>query len=733
MLAKNRRENLLTHVKEARKIVEEAFDRALVGLGLPKDREPLPPERLTNPDKQKIRKAIDEVIASDREAGGMSYVDARRRYLEHCAFTLVNRIAALRAMEVRGFLPKSVIAQDVQYGGVSAWARDILEARSVEVLGESITVRTADEARWQAIRAACVAASRDVAIVFDVQDEYSVLVPEPAAIKGLVVELTETVTTDEWAADDILGWVYQYYNVPANVDYRVRKRRRGYKMSADDMIVANQFYTPHWVVRVLVDNTLGRIWWESIPDLARRRLGEKASENEIRVEEERLRRICRDTCSYLVPLPDEQRLGWWGEEARINAEARAVAEARKRFDAAAIKPEGGPIPSPPSVSPRPWKPVRELKIIDPACGSAHFLLYVFDVLRRMYEIEPESGRPETADVPNLILAENLHGIDVDLRACQLGTFNLYLKARLAFREITGRDSFHPSKLNIVCAGARITEGEERAELLASFDSTPLARELAEGILNNLSKTAEIGSLLKVREQFEPLLRRQRLIQGKPVQSSLFGGSPAYQRNFFVDREIEELSLPQVLDRLKGFESEARPRGDVGKLLFAHEMAKSCGMVDLLTQTYDVALMNPPYGKMPEPCVNMQRQPKTADTSPLSSNREQYVFRLHREGNRFDSGVRLCWNAHIANVYVLAIVSEAENGNHWSAGSAGVDARLRIRRARWCDSRHFRYDPEEADEDRRLSRLHVFSPMALGRRCEGGGVLLSLALYVESKH
>ena len=141
MLAKNRRENLLTHVKEARKIVEDAFDRALVGLGLPKDRDPLPAERLTNPDKQKIRKAVDKVIARDREAGGMSYVDARRRYVEHCAFTLVNRIAALRAMEVRGFLPKSVIAQDAQYGGLSAWGRDILEAGSAEILGESIPVR----------------------------------------------------------------------------------------------------------------------------------------------------------------------------------------------------------------------------------------------------------------------------------------------------------------------------------------------------------------------------------------------------------------------------------------------------------------------------------------------------------------------------------------------------------------------------------------------------------------
>jgi hypothetical protein len=573
---------------------------------LPKDRDPLAPERISNADKQKTRKAVDEVIARDREAGDMSYVDARRRYLEHCAFTLVNRVAALRAMEVRGFLPKSVIAQDAQYGGLSAWARDILEVGSHEILGQSIPVRTAEEARWQAIRAACVAASRDIAIVFDLEDEYSVVVPEPAAIKGLVVELTEKVTKDDWAADDILGWVYQYYNVPANLDYKERKKRPRYKMTADDMIVANQFYTPHWVVRVLVDNTLGRIWWESIPDLARRRLRVDDSEQAVREEEERLRRICRDTCSYLVPMPDEQRLGWWGEEAKNNSEARAVVDARKAFDAAAVKPERGPLPAPPTVAPRSWKKVRELKIIDPACGSAHFLLYVFDVLRRMYETELESDRPEASEVPDLILAENLHGIDVDLRACQLGTLNLYLKARLAFREITGRDAFQPSKLNIVCAGARITEGEERAELLASFDSTPLARELAEGILNNLSKTAEIGSLLKVREQFEPLLRRQRLIMGKPSQSLLFGNTPAHQRDFLSDRGIEELSLPQVLDRLMLFESEARPRGDVGKLLFAHEMAKSCGMVDLLTQTYDVALMNPPYGKMPEVCKDYCR-------------------------------------------------------------------------------------------------------------------------------
>jgi hypothetical protein len=504
-------------------------------------------------------------------------------------------------MEVRGFLPRTVIAQEAGYGGLSAWARDQHETGSVEILGQMVPIRTADEARWQAIRAACEAASRDVAIVFDLQDEYSVLAPEPAAIKGLVAELTETITEEDWSADDILGWVYQYYNVPANEDYKERKRRRGYKMTADDMIVANQFYTPHWVVRVLVDNTLGRIWWESIPDLARKRCGAGASMEQVRAEEDQLRTLCRGTCCYLVPLPDEQRLGWWGEEARANAEARAIEEARKQYEAAPIKPEDGPEPTPPSVTPRPWKAGRDLKIIDPACGSGHFLLYVFDVLRRMYEVEVPADRAEPQAVPDLILARNLHGIDVDLRACQLATFNLYLKARLAYRQIAGCDAFRPSKLNIVCAGARIAAGEQRDEMLASFGSTPLARELAEEILNHLSQTAEIGSLLKVREQFEPLLRRQRLILGKSVQASLFGQTPAYQRNFLLDRGIEELSLPHILDRLTAFEAEARPRGDVGRLLFAHEMAKSCGMVALLTESYDVALMNPPYGKMPEPC------------------------------------------------------------------------------------------------------------------------------------
>jgi hypothetical protein len=600
VLTKDRRENLLPHVKEARRVVEDAFDRALTGLGLFKDRDPLAAERVPDAVRRQTRHVIDQVLARDRDAGGLSYTEARQRYVEHCAFTLVNRLAALRAMEVRGFLPRSVILQDAQYGGLSAWSRDLLEDGKAAVLGEVIPVRTADEARWQAIRAACAAVATDVGMLFDLQDEYSLLPPEPAALKTLLNELTEAVTEEDWRSDDILGWVYQYYNVSANAAYKERRRRRNYRMTADDMIVANQFYTPHWVVRVLVDNTLGRIWWESIPDLAKRRCGSQAAADQVAAEEQRLREQCRATCAYLVPLPDEQRLGWWGEEARAKAEARAQEEAGcRRLDAGA-NPHQAPPPPAPSVPPRKWKRVRDLKIIDPACGSGHFLLYVFDVLQRMYEAEVSADQPPAEAVPELILAHNLHGIDVDLRACQLAGFNLYLKARLAYRTVTGHDTFHPSGLRVVCAGARVTEGEHRQQLLQSFEDNPWVKELTEEILNHLSRTAEIGSLLRVREQFEPLLRRQLDLR-RPLQQNLFGEKQWRQRNLAEDLDAKQFSLGQVIARLTHFEAEARPSGDVGRLLFAHELAKSCGLLGLLCERYDVALMNPPYGKMPEAC------------------------------------------------------------------------------------------------------------------------------------
>jgi hypothetical protein len=601
VLTKDRRENLQPHVKEARCVVEDAFDRALAGLGLFKDREPLPAERISDPARRRTRAVIDQVLARDREAGGLGYAEARQRYVEHCAFTLVNRLAALRAMEVRGFLPRLVIVQEGEYGGLSAWGRDLLEAGTALVLAEASPVRTPDEARWQAIRAACAAVAADVRMLFDLEDEYSLLPPEPGALKAVLAELTEAVTEEDWRSDDILGWVYQYYNVPANAAYKERRKRRNYRMTADDMIVANQFYTPHWVVRVLVDSTLGRIWWESIPDLARLRCGPDAAAGQVAAEEARLRETCRATCAYLVPLPDEQRLGWWGEEARRNAEARAQEEARRRHQGAGGDTATVPPALAPSVPSRSWKRVRDLRIIDPACGSGHFLLYVFDVLQRMYEVECPADRPAADAVPGLILARNLHGIDVDLRACQLAAFNLYLKARLAYRDLTGRDAFHPSGMRIVCAGARVTEGDHRRQLLDSFDDNPWVKELAAEIHTHLSRTAEIGSLLRVREQFAPLLRRQQLLRGRMQQSTLFGGPKLYQQDFTVDREVEDFTLDRVLEGLAEFEAAARPAGDVGRLLFAHELAKACGLLALLSEQYDVALMNPPYGEMPETC------------------------------------------------------------------------------------------------------------------------------------
>ena len=162
--------------------------------------------------------------------------------------------------------------------------------------------------------------------------------------------------------------------------------------------------------------------------------------------------------------------------------------------------------------------------------------------------------------------------------------------------------FHPSKLNIVCAGARITEGEERR------GATRFVRFNASG--QGTCRRHSQQPLQDCGNRFASL--NPRAVRAAPaattadprqtnVQATLFGENTCLPGNFFEDREIEELSLPQVLDRLK--HSSPRPGLVVtwGICCLPTRWPRSCGMVDLLTQPYDVALMNPPYGKMPEAC------------------------------------------------------------------------------------------------------------------------------------
>jgi SAM-dependent methyltransferase len=454
---RDRRNNLKRVVNRCRKILEKDIELCLLAYGIKSDGEmlklALSEEKLVH--QGKLEEAIDKEIS-----GGLDRPKAVKRYIRHVGFTYLNRIAALRAMEVRELIKETIIRRE-KFGGRSHRERDISETNSL---------LSPDELLTTSLVKAFEAVGNEINVLFDMNNEYSLLVPNAKALREVIQLLTVEVTEDDWKQDDIIGWIYQYYNEEARKEFKASKR----KPTADDIPVINQFYTPHWVVRVLTDNTLGRLWLEQqgrcsiliekedMKEVAERRAGIPDVKDEPERFKDWLRNPQGETvdtfCSYFVPLMNEPQ------------------EREK-------------------------KRAREIKVLDPACGSGHFLIYAFDVLYRIY-IEDEPATPKD-EIPNLILENNLFGIDIDLRAVQLAALSLFLKAK----------SYNPDlkirKMNLICADSHIADGKKRRVFLQRFNHDPALQEIFAKLFEDLNNTNELGSLLKVREPFEKLFAPKR--------------------------------------------------------------------------------------------------------------------------------------------------------------------------------------------------------------------------------
>ncbi|MEM5866746.1 MAG: BREX-1 system adenine-specific DNA-methyltransferase PglX [Candidatus Aenigmatarchaeota archaeon] len=524
---KERRNNLRRVINQCRKILEEDIEKRLAYFGIMADGTFLDLARLEHlsAEEIEIRKKIESAIEKE-QVGGLDKKQAIQRYIRHTSFTFLNRIAALRAMEVRNLIKETII-QRSEYGGRSLREREIAENNPS--LSPYDVLKTALIQAFKEV-------SEEIKVLFDVNSEYSIIFPNERACRDVIKLLTEDVTESDWKEDDIIGWIYQYYNDEARREYRKSKR----KPNPDDIPVINQFYTPHWIVKALVDNTLGRLWIQMHPDSK-----------------------LKEFCTYLMPLKNEGK--------------------------------------------REAKKVREIKVLDPACGSGHFLIYAFDVLYRMYlEEEPNTPIPE---ILQSILENNLYGIDIDLFSTQLTALSLYLKAK------TYDPSVKIRRMNIVCADVRISDGKKRSEFLERFRDDPDLQEIFAKLFEDLGYTFEIGSLLKVREPFERLFRERKKgpKQARFVllgQTQLSEKGIAGQTKFVVESSEtsktnsvliipKERTIEEMIEELREFEKEAIETQDMGRLLFATEAEKSVGLLALLSEKYDVVLMNPPYGDMPE--------------------------------------------------------------------------------------------------------------------------------------
>ena len=306
--------------------------------------------------------------------------------MEEAAYTWFNRFIALRFMEVNSCLPSKVRVFTDENG---AFKPEILkQAMSVELDGldknkvlQLLDAQANEELYKYLLITQCSELNRSLPEMFETISNWTELLfpanllRSDSVLDRMVTEIPE----EDWQdAVQIIGWLYQYYNTELKDD-TFAKLKKNIKITKERIPAATQLFTPDWIVRYMVENSLGRLWLEGHPD---------------------------------AELHD----GWkyYLDEAEQEPEVEAqLAKLREEYKA--IKPE-------------------EIKVIDPCMGSGHILVYAFDVLMQIYT----SAGWDQREAAQSILKNNLYGLDIDDRAAQLAYFAVMMKARKYDRRLLTR-------------------------------------------------------------------------------------------------------------------------------------------------------------------------------------------------------------------------------------------------------------------------------------------------------
>jgi hypothetical protein len=294
-----------------------------------------------------------------------------------------------------------------------------------------------------------------------------------------------------------------------------------------ELAVRNQFFTPRYVVQFLTDNTLGRIWYEM-----------RSTET-----------VLAEKCEYMVRRPGEE------------------------------------------FAPRAKKDPRDLRVLDPACGSGHFLLYAFDLLLQVYEeayADPQSPKSEATGktlaegytsldalrkaAPGLVLEYNLHGVDIDPRCVQIAQLALWMRAQRAYRDfgVARAERARIRRSNIVVAEPLVADEQVAKEFVAKLGDAELGRVFT-GLVESLSLAGDLGLLLRVETLVAPTAKRGQT------------------GNLFAPPE------ERIRAALARFVSDEGARTNTRRRLFVDDAMQGVGLLAVAEAKFDIVLMNPPFG------------------------------------------------------------------------------------------------------------------------------------------
>jgi hypothetical protein len=498
-----------------------------------------------------LRETMEHYLAGSDATGVKARREVLDRIVREQAFTVLNRLCALRMAEARGLLIESV-ARGYQSKGFQLYGR--LAGTALGETGDAYRVYLFSIFDEFAV---------DLPVLFDRFSPEGRLFPREATLLVLLAEINHS-----------------------DIDMRDASSA---PRNSRELAVRNQFFTPRYVVEFLTDNTLGRIWYEMTR-------GETALKEE---------------CRYLVRRPNEVFL----------QPCEAALESPQQEDLSQEELLRQPV----YIPHRPLKDPRDLKMLDPACGSMHFGLYAFDLFERIYEeaweIEEAQGadallRSEgleslratyeardvfLRDVPRLIIERNIHGIDIDPRAVQIAGLSLWLRAQKSWQDQKMKPLQRPQiqRSNVVCAEPMPGEDEFLEEFIeAHLSATPEQRllgQLFRRVVEKMKLAGEAGPLLRIEQEIAGAVaeaKQKWLVSLQVEQRGLFERANATNADEGFWLAVED----DVYSALQEYADQSEYDREYQRRLFSQDAARGFAFINICRTRFDAVVMNPPFGE-----------------------------------------------------------------------------------------------------------------------------------------
>ena len=414
------------------------------------------------------RKKLVEIIRKKEKDS--NYATAYKYILEEVAYTWFNRLIAIRFMEVNDYLPSHIRVLSSESGKIEP---DLVTTPfdaelSFTSTEEETVLRLKNETKLDELFRLlfikqCNALNEILPALFEKTSDYTELLLNLSVVdqEGVVYHLIHDIAEDDFNIEkggqvEIIGWLYQYYNTePKNAAFA-----KNGKITKEEIPAVTQLFTPDWIVRYMVENSLGRIFIDKRKEQGV--FADGLAPEEMTWDEIEAKRISNEE-------EIAEQMGW----KYYLPEAAQTKEVRQQLDEIQKQSE--------------YKDVRDIKVIDPCMGSGHILVYAFDVLMKMYENDGYSQR----DAAQSILENNLYGLDIDERAAQLAYFAVMMKARQYDRRIFTR-GIQPHVY-------AIAESNDIDTYTRDYfaNSDPKLKAALNSIISDLRDAKEYGSILTV--------------------------------------------------------------------------------------------------------------------------------------------------------------------------------------------------------------------------------------------